>query len=127
MAEPAPARSRAASSTPITITVGSAPVPLNSNIPSSNTVEFICNQACWIWTWVGVTPTNAFSGETNYYVNCPNAGANGPFSFAVGVNTTITIEATIPGAPAPPPPTQATAKDAATGVKGTIKVTSGQN
>jgi|HubBroStandDraft_1064217.scaffolds.fasta_scaffold124887_2 hypothetical protein len=87
--------------------------PADSDVAYNGTVQFITSRACWVWTWVGTTPTNVFSGQTNYYVACA-AGSN---NFTANVpDIDITTEATNPNSAQPPPP------DLAALAKGSIKV-----
>jgi hypothetical protein len=90
--------------------------PPNSSAPNGGTIQFICAKDCWIWTFIGVTPTNVFVGETNYYVVC-SAGGNNFFQLAATANNqTITIIPTDPNSGPPNPNLDI--------VKGTIKVSS---
>jgi hypothetical protein len=127
MAEPAPARRETATAVPITVTWsqsnGYGVNPINSNLPASDPVQFICARACWIWTWVNGVLVNAFNGETNYYLPC-SAGGNNLFTSSESVGTIITFEATDPDSTPPPPSTKPSAEAVVTGVKGTIKITS---
>lgn len=119
MAEPARARTGTFPATdPIEITYSQANGygfdPSESEVAYDGTVEFITNRACWVWTWVGTTPTNVFENQTGYYVACAVGGDN-DFT-AIVPDITIVALATDPNAPQPPPPSFGDS------VKGTISV-----
>jgi hypothetical protein len=119
MAEPGRAKTDGFPTTdPVTInhdqTSGYSFTPPTSQVAYNGTVQFVTSRSCWVWTWVGTTPTNVFEGQTGYYVNCPAGGQN---DFVANVpSITITMLATDPNSPQPPPPSL---KDS---VKGSITV-----
>jgi len=90
--------------------------PVDSSVEVNGTVDFTTAKECWVWTWVGTTPTNVFVGETKYYVSC--TGSNS-FQMNEPAGTVVAIQVTAPNASQPPPPSQF--PDV---VKGSITVTS---
>ncbi|MGB8540891.1 MAG: hypothetical protein WCD49_04555 [Candidatus Acidiferrales bacterium] len=120
MPEPGKAKLGEAEKINVTITSsgsGYSPSPVNSSVDNDGEVYFICSQACWIWTIVNDTLTDAFEDETNNYIPCA-PGSNGGFTPA-DEDETITI---VPLAVNSNPPNPLNPKDS---VKGTIKVGSG--
>ncbi|MGA8071907.1 MAG: hypothetical protein WB995_00445 [Candidatus Acidiferrales bacterium] len=126
MAEAAPAKKGALAPSQINLALTGAPVPLTSSVPINGSVEFINlpPSPVTIWTWdASGALANIFTGEQNHCVPC-QLGGNGPFSFdtsKVAVGDTLNFQA---NSKAPVPHGGAIEKDALTGVKGTIKVTS---
>jgi len=117
MAEPGRAKTGNPTTDPVTITYSQANGygfnPTDSDVAYNGTVQFITSRACWVWTWVGTTPTKVFSGQNNNYVSCV-AGTN---NFTANVpDIDITTEATNPNSSQPPPP------DLAALAKGSISV-----
>jgi hypothetical protein len=109
-----------AETTPITITItsganGYSPIPIDSNAANGGGVNFICNQACWIWTQVGGVNVDVFTGETGNHLVCAPGGNLATLSVQ---NTTITI---VPLAPNSQPPGPSITEN----VRGTIVVGSG--
>jgi hypothetical protein len=114
-----PGRAKGEAAVPITITFnpssGYGFNPLNSAAPNLGTVEFIAPKACWVWTSVGGSFANVFTGEQSNHVQC-SAGGNNYFTLTSQYqNTTVTIQGTDIGAPPPSP-------NITESVKGTIKV-----
>ncbi len=120
MAEPG--RAKAGVATDIIVITGSQSSgfgitpPVDTSVVVNGTVRFTTQHACWVWTWVGTTPTNVFVGETGYHVVCTG---NNSFQMNEPVDTVIAIQVTAPNAPQPPPPLQLPEI-----VKGSITVTS---
>jgi hypothetical protein len=124
MAEAAPAKREAVASS-ISLALTGAPVPLNTNASLSGGVTFINlpPSPIKIWTWnASGALANIFVGQTGNYVSC-QLGSNGPFQFnsSVTLNQTLSFQA---NANAPSAHGEAVEKDALSGVKGTIKITS---
>ena len=124
MAEAAPAKHEAAASS-ISLGISGAPVPLSTNASLSGGITFINlpPTPVKIWTWDATgTLANIFVGQTGNYVSC-QLGSNGPFSFnsSVALNQTLGFQAnSIP----PSEHGEAHGRDVASGVRGTIKITS---
>jgi hypothetical protein len=125
MAEPAPAKHEAAGPSSISLGISGAPVPLSTNASLSGGITFVNlpPTPVKIWTWdANGNLANIFQGESNYYVQC-QIGSNGPFNFA----STVTLNQTLGFQANSVPPSEhreAGEKDVASGVKGTIKITS---
>jgi hypothetical protein len=116
MPEPAPAKFGGASSINVSITFANSDygvTPQASSVENDGQVYFISARACWLWTEINGTLTDAFEGETGNYLPC-NAGNNGPYTPAED-DVVITI---IPTAPNSNPPSS----NPAGAVKGTITV-----
>jgi hypothetical protein len=97
MAESAQARKKAPATISIAVTNDGTAYsinPSNGTVADGGTVQFVCSQACWIWTFVGTTPTDVFVSETNDYVVC-SAGYKNYFPLSV-TDETITIVPTDP-------------------------------
>jgi hypothetical protein len=90
--------------------------PVDSSVVVNGTVQITTPKSCWVWTWVGTTPTNVFQGETGHHVVC--TGSNS-FQMNEPEGTIVPIQVTAPNAAQPPPPSQL--PDI---VKGSISVTS---
>jgi hypothetical protein len=92
-----------------------SPVPVNSSVQPTGTVQFIPNQTGWVWTMVGTTLTDVFQGQTGNYVQVV-PGQQNKWNPTVSDGTTVTI---IPQNPNAAPPSQTPDN-----VRGTIKVSS---
>ena len=125
MAEPAPAKHEVAGPSSISLGISGAPVPLSTNASLSGGITFVNlpPTPVKIWTWDATgTLANIFVGQTGNYVSC-QLGSNGPFSFnsSVALNQTLGFQAnSIP----PSEHGEAHRTDVASGVRGTIKITS---
>ncbi len=125
MAEPAPAKHEVAGPSSINLGISGAPVPLSTNASLSGGITFINlpPTPVKIWTWgANGALANIFVGQTGNYVSC-QLGSNGPFSFnsSVALNQSLGFQA---NSTPPSEHGEVHEKDALSGVRGTIKITS---